>query len=65
MSLLLAELDGVLTVVEGVATAVGFATVLGIGVNQAASGGVRQTVRKVYEVDPPNRFWQKDSIHTY
>ncbi len=65
MSLLLSQLDGLLTVVQAVATSDGTATVVGVGANQAAHGGVRQSVRKVYEVDPPNRFWPKASIHTY
>lgn len=65
MSLLLSQIGGALIVVEGVASAVGVATVLGIGINDGAHGGIRQTVRKVYTVDPPNRFWPHDSIRTY
>ncbi|MDH5738721.1 MAG: hypothetical protein OEY77_00180 [Nitrospira sp.] len=49
----------------GVGFCLGLATVIGVGIDGDAVGGTRQFVRKVYETDPPNRFWPDPSIHTY
>lgn len=65
MSLLLARGSQPIVVASGIGICEGFVTVLGIGLNSAASGGVRQMVRTIYETDPPNRFWPDPSIHTY
>lgn len=49
----------------GIGFCLGLATVVGTGLDGDAVGGARQLVRKVYETDPPNRFWPDPSIHTY
>lgn len=66
MSLLLARLGSSPVVpLLTVGTADGLALVVGVGRNGAAVDGVSHRVRKIYEVDPPNRFWPDPSIRTY
>lgn len=66
MSLLLARLSATPVVMFlSVGMTEGRADVVGIGLNGAAVDGVTHRVRKMYAVDPPNRFWPDPSIRTY
>lgn len=69
MSLLLSQLDEtVFSAVDAVGTCVGIAEVWGVLIDaQAPGSGAFQasTVRIVYHVDPPNRFWPKKTLKPY